>query len=400
MIATAVLAAEYAGTLDLHDVTTLRWRVTQEISATPGVAATGLQSGLDLVMAPTASIHLSDRRSAYTLSYSPTLTLPDLQLGLQPQILHFAGAVAEWHGRFTSFTVTEAAMYGQLNSAFLYQPPTMPGEQPLLRPIARAQTITIGGSTTDATIGERVGRRVRLSLAGGYIVSGGVDTASQAELPKQYGPRASTTFDYTLSRRDDLITRVIAQEISTTGQCPPPATTICHERVDSIRADETLRRRLAHTTTLSFSGGLAVYDIDASGGQQTILYPVAIASLSYRFASRGTSELAFFAQLAPNVDPRTGLASEYLQGSANLIDRVTSSLMLHVGVSGLRTVQTSDLYPVTILTGSVDTTFRLDRLIDLTTGVQGLWQDQAAYGTLVSLFAYVALTVRAPPTRF
>jgi hypothetical protein len=407
MIATAVLAADYAGTLDLNEVTTVRLRATQ-----------GQNAGVDFVEAPTASIHLSDRFSAYTLTYAPTFVLPDFEEGLQPQFLNVGSATATWHYRSTSFTVTEGATYGLLNSAYLFTGATATGlglglgtgtgtgtgtvGQPSVAQVSpREGNITILNSTTDATLRQEIGRRVVASLSGGYFVSGGADLKSRELLPEEYGPRASASLAYALSRRDFLTTRVLVQEVSTTGNCPPPATSgICHERVDGAQLDETLRRNLSPTTTLSLGGGIAVYDTAIPDLGEAIPYPVALGTLSYHFGSRGTSELGFSAQLGPNVDPLTGFVSEYLQGGATLTDRVTPSLILHLGLAALTTVQSGEGYDVSILTGSVDATFRLDRQIDLTLGEQGLWQDHTGYGTLVSVFAYVALTVRAPPTRF
>src|ERR1700690_2226548 len=402
MIATCVLAAEYAGTLDLHDTTTVQVRATQE-SSTPG-----LQAGFDFSTTPSATVRLTDRRSAYTLSYSPSLILPDLEQGFHLEPYQFASAVAAWHDRFTTFTVIEAASFGQLKSGLLYQAPPVAGgpqQTTVLQPAPANKTLELGSSSTDATLSQRVGRRLRVSLSGGYLVSGGIDAASQAYLPEQYGPRASASVIYQLSRRDSLNTRASAEEISTTGGCPSLAPTmsgICHERVDAARLDETLRRRLSRTTTLSLGGGLALYDIDAYGTVATIIYPVALATLAYRFGVRGTRTLSLSAELAPIVDDRTGLASERVQENVNLTDRIDRMLTLHFGVSGLETVPPlvgSDPYPVTIVTGSVDAILHLHRQVDLRIGAQALWQDQTGYGTLWSIFGYAALTVRAPPTR-
>ncbi len=408
MIATAVLAADYAGILELNDVTTLRARATQ-----------GQGAGLDFVEAPTASVRVADRLSTYTLTYSPTLTLPDFEQGIHPQLINVGNAIAAWHHRSTSFTVTEGAMYGVLDSAYLQQTQIlMPGQQPPLNALPNPGFITVFGSTTDATLRQGVGRRVVLLLSGGYLVSGGADPASRDELPEEYGPRASASLAYTASRLDLLTTRVLVQELHTKGGCPPVATgtqvtmvgvpqeaglVLCRERVESAQLDETLRRRLSRTTILTLGAGAAVYDTDATdlGVQETLLYPVALAQLSSHFGFKGTSELSLYAQLAPNVDPLTGLTAEYLQGSANLTDVLTSSRRLHLGVSALKTLQSDHGYnDVSLVTGSADATLGLDRLSDLSFGVQGLWQEHSGYGNLWSVFAYVALTVRARPVRF
>ena len=161
MIATAVLAADYAGTLELNEVTTLRGRGTQ-----------GQGAGVDFVEAPTASVRVADRLSSYTLTYSPTLTLPDFEEGIHPQLINVGNAIAAWHHRSTSFTVTEGAMYGVLDSAYLQQTQILiPGQQATLNAVPNPGVITVFGSTTDATLRQGVGRRVVLSLSGDYFVS-------------------------------------------------------------------------------------------------------------------------------------------------------------------------------------------------------------------------------------
>jgi hypothetical protein len=403
MIATAVLAADYAGTLDLNEVTMVRARATQ-----------GQDAALDFVETATASAQLHDRLSAYTLTLSPMLTLPSVEQSFQPQLLNVGTAIAAWHYRKTSFSVTEGAMYGLINSSYLVATQqTTAGEAPIITTVPQPKTFTLIGSTTDATFRQAIGHRVVLSLSADYLVSGGADAVSREVLPEEYGPRAIASLAYTLTRHDVLTTRAIVQEIRTTGECLPPVAVFCRERAESVQVDETLRHNLSRSMLLALGAGAAAYDMYAlnTGNELTIVYPVVLGQLSYRFGVQGTSELAIYAQLAPSVDPLTGFVAEYLQGSANLTDVVTSTLTVHLGVGGLKTVSSSDnsasLNPnnpdeedVSLITGSADVTLRLDRHVDLTLGAQGLWQDHAGYGNLLSVFGYVALTVRAPPTRF
>ncbi len=420
MIATAVLAAEYAGTLEAADTTTVRVRATYQTlpaAAPPAPAAPGMPApvqqpaappnpvmgGVDASTLASATVRASNRRWVYTLSYSPSLTLPDLEQGVQPEVFHFGSASIAWHGRYTTLSLTEAAAYGQFNSATSQSLQSLSGQTTVLQPLPAAQTINFGLSTTDATLAERVGTRVLLSLSGGYGLSGGLDSESRKLLSEQYGPRASASLDYTASRLDDFTTRATVQETQTTGQCPQTLAT-CHERVDDVEADETFRRRVSPTTMLSLRAGLALYDTLVPGAQATVIYPLGLATLSYRFGPHGTSAIDLVAGLTPGVDVRTGLASDWAIESATLTDRLTSTVTLHVGVSALETVFTSDVpganrYAANILTGSIDAIFRLNRQVDLSLGEQGLWQDQGAYGTLVSVFTYAAVTVRAPATR-
>ena len=60
----------------------------------------------------------------------------------------------------------------------------------------------------------------------------------------------------------------------------------------------------------------------------------------------------------------------------------------------------TDPYPITSATATVDITSRLSTLFDLTYGLQGVWQDQTGYGTIVSASGYVGVTAKAPKARF
>src|ERR1700730_14152678 len=116
MIATAVLAAQYAGTLDLLDTTTVRARGTQQKNApAPGMPAqTTTSFGVDFATTPAAGLRLADRHWEYTLRYSPVLTIPNLEQGFEPQLLHFASASVAWHDRVAGFRLAEGSSYGQL----------------------------------------------------------------------------------------------------------------------------------------------------------------------------------------------------------------------------------------------------------------------------------------------
>src|SRR5580693_7291796 len=114
MIATAILAADLAGALDCGDTSSVRARTTTVLNAPPGQSGQTTPFGVDLVTAPFARLRLASRRTTYTLTYSPTLTLPDIELGFQPQIFHFGSASIGWRDRTTTFTLTEGLALGQL----------------------------------------------------------------------------------------------------------------------------------------------------------------------------------------------------------------------------------------------------------------------------------------------
>src|SRR5580693_2507574 len=126
-----VVLADYAATLDVSDRSEARLRSTQQLSAAPGATvAQSVVLGLDLMTTPRVVLHLSDRVWDWTLSYTPSVLAPDLELGLQP----------------TAAPVT--LNYGS------------------------AHTYVLGSL--------RLGRRSIVSAGVDYLLSGGIDDASRA----------------------------------------------------------------------------------------------------------------------------------------------------------------------------------------------------------------------------
>jgi hypothetical protein len=274
MIATVVLAAQYTGTLDVSDSTRADMRLSQpplvvtDTQQAPGTVPTQKEViiGADLTTAPVARLALRGRRWDFSLSYSPTLTLPDIELGYdssqrasQPAflVMNNASAAVSWHERFVRVAVSESATYGELNATLLLTPvataptptstgtttgtTTMPGGGTPTAPPA-SSTTTVPGSTgatagaiatktksgniefasssTNAGISAQAGRHGTFSLFGGYQVSGGLDANARSAIGEQYGPNAGVSFGYVLSRRDTIGISATAQDTFTTLTAP------------------------------------------------------------------------------------------------------------------------------------------------------------------------------------
>jgi hypothetical protein len=228
MIATAVLCAQYAGTLDLLDTTTLRARATQSLtngSLQPPIyqAATTTEAGKEIVIGgdfstvASARLRLADRSWEYVLSYSPMLTLADVELGLNATrtlVLQNATASVGWHDRFVRVSVTESASYGFLYTLLPYQPtaaaaPAPMGNTPAPAPtpgpppppggtstvvIAAPRRIEYGTSDTQGAVSVLVERHSSLAFSGGYLVSGGLTSDGQQIIPERFGPHAEASF--------------------------------------------------------------------------------------------------------------------------------------------------------------------------------------------------------------
>ena len=80
MHAPAVLAADYAQTLDLAETSGLVGRGTAQTG--PGASSTATAYGVDAIVQPRAHIAMSDRRWLFDVRDAAILTLPDLENGL------------------------------------------------------------------------------------------------------------------------------------------------------------------------------------------------------------------------------------------------------------------------------------------------------------------------------
>src|SRR5580692_3692540 len=204
MIIVAVLFAQYAGTLDVSDVTRVDARTTQvcqpaEVVLPQGyprctgtIVATKIPEQVliagDVSTTVSAKLALGDRSWDFGLAYIPTVTAPDFELGIYPQVFQSGSASVGWHDRFTSVFVSETASYGILNSGLLYQfpqapTPTTTGSQTTtptqtttpaqstpvqtttpLQTEPTATNLRFGASSSNVTFSTRLTRRATLGL--------------------------------------------------------------------------------------------------------------------------------------------------------------------------------------------------------------------------------------------
>jgi hypothetical protein len=431
MMLTALLVAQFAGTLELLDRTDVQARSTLQtttpqaaipatatVPATPATAATTSTTGLDVTTAPSAILRLHDRRWEFTLSYAPSVVLPEVvavqssgpQPNEAPLYMNAGRAVVGWHDRWVRLALSETASYGQLNSAFLTPAAAIPGQPPVVsQTVPIATTIDVVSSSTDAALTAVLDRRTVASVYAGYLVSGGANPSSREVLPEQYGPHASASLDYAASRSDHLTTTAFGTASDfTVGTCPPTATgapsptPTCSPESRLVVAQEVLRHALSGSASLTLGGGFAgsAFRTNHGDSYQNNALPVGQAGLSYRFGSYGTSTLAATAMLLPSVDPRTGLMTNRLQGALSLIRPLTRALTLRVTANAAQSVPTDAPFAATLAGGEVRSDFRIDPHLTLSVGDQAFWQDQIGYGILLSTFVYFALTVRTTELRF
>jgi hypothetical protein len=443
MIVTTALAAQYAGTFDVSDTTRIAARNTQPA---PIVTTSGGTVGEDVLAADlsttaTARLALTDRFWEYALAYSPTVTAPDVEIGLSPLVLNTGTALVGWHGQFVRVLVSEAVSYGLLNSAFLYAAPTAQGTQ---MPAAGeagtggtgttggtappagqtttgatgtvqtgrqgAATFTYGSSNTAASLAVVTGRHTILTLTASYLASGGLNAAAKAnEFPEQYGPLATIAFGDAVSRTDTLTTIVSGGESTTSGLCPPPPgqpvppiLPFCVVETPYFSAQEGLRHRISGAATIGLNLGASAAVARTPYVHQAVVDPIIVASYTEALSTRGTSAFSVSAGFVPTVDIRTGLPSNRAQATLSVSEPLASRTTLMVTAAALQSVPipVADAYPITSLTGTAEIRIAADRQVDLGIGIQSLWQNQPPYGNLLSNIGYVSVIARLPTARF
>jgi hypothetical protein len=452
----AVVLAQYAGTLEIFDTTRIDARATQPLPILPSPPRE-VALAADAITLPTARLHLSDRRWDYTLTYSPTLGVTDIELGAAAQVLALnAGAASvAWHGRFVRVTVSESASYGVQSSGFInqYPQPSIPGQTTPGQVTAPGQTTApgqmtapgqtavpgqtatatsagpatlfpFGSSLTSGAIQVLANRRLTFSLFGGYSVYGDL-TGNKADvedgaLPKQFGPSAAASVAYAVSRTDSLVTQASAQETTTPlGFCVPlnvpPPIVYCRQVQPIIQVQETVRHQLSTTEVLSMSAGASAAILPLTNEEAWGILPIGSLSFTDRIGTpkdpRDATTLLLWAGLAPMVDVRTGLLSNRVQPTATFGTRVAPNTFLSVTAGLLQSVPIPqrDPSPLTALNGGVDIRVRLTRRIDVSVGIQAYWQEQLVYGALpqsttsavsASEIGYLSLTAHAPTLPF
>jgi hypothetical protein len=411
MIATAVLAADYAATLDLSDRTEVRARSTQQISAPADQPIPPQASvlGIDVYTQLQARLLVSDRVLEWLVVYTPWLMLPDVELGVTPQLFQVGGVSVAWHDRLVRLTVGEDASYGLLNSAYLAPAQVVPGQPPTVQPAAEPATLLLASSRSYATASVRATRRASFALGVEYLLSGGGDAASRAVIPFQTGPRAWGSFDYDLTRTDRLTTYASVQRadfttapcVAAPGQSVAPGTLCAPQDVLAI-AEESLAHKLSRTVGLVLgAGGAAVSDrLTESVPYSTSVFPVADASLQVHFGLEGRSLFQMYARLAPYVNILDGRVANNLIGEASVRDELITRVAVRAAIGAAQTLPTDTPAATSLVRGEVELDYRVSRWVELAVGERGLWQEELGLGTFVSTFGFVGITVREPTLHF
>jgi hypothetical protein len=221
MIALAVVAAQYAGTFDATVTARGDARVNDPANQiSVGGRAEEIAIAADGSLAATALLRVRDRFWDFTLGYSPSILVPDLELqvdrdvnpSVDPTVLSAGNAGIRWHDKYSWFAITESGAYGYVSTTVPYTgAPTTTPEQtsgttqmpsPGMTPATGATgTMPTMGMTTmtlpttqttlfnnqnrpedvqyaawsnGLAIGTMFGRRTTAIVSGSYSLSGGI----------------------------------------------------------------------------------------------------------------------------------------------------------------------------------------------------------------------------------
>jgi hypothetical protein len=408
MLTLPVLAADYAGTLELAAVSEVRARTTSVVSG-PGNTVLAF----DFYTEPQIRASVTDRHWEYTLRYLPGLTLADFFNEWSPQFFETGSAGVAWHDRAVRLAVTEDATHGIFNSAYLLSPAAASGQpqsapivSPALQPLAIPVTVNTLSTLTMAGIAVRIGRRTSFSADAAYNRSGALDYSTV--LPEQKGPIADATFSYAFSHRDQAVTTAHAlwADFAQTT-CLVPGTTTgaeapCMPQDQIVQLDEGIVHFLRPATTLTLSGGasLARTRLNPQDRYQVQLFPDAGVLLTHRSGEQGASKLLVGVQVAPALDQRLGVVTNRVQAQASSVNRLDEVVTLRVDASALRTIANPAAPAATMIGGEVEVAFRVNRRLLLAAGERGAWQSNDGSVPFFSTLTYFDVTVVAPTLRY
>jgi hypothetical protein len=472
MLPTVVVVADYAGTLVLSDRTDVRARVTQQTGGQAGVAALGTAGsttgppvvvqnggptvGVDVANKPYAALQMTDRRWNFRLEYGPSLTLPDLELGVSPQFYQTGVDGIEWHSREVRLSLNETGSYGLLNSGYLFQPnqnstapgaamppPNQLGATPPANQLAPSAAQSITYVTTDTILRADVltGTRSSFYTSAAYLVSGGINTPL---LPETYGPRFEAGLNVGVGRRDQFVTQASAQaSYFTSQQCidsntGQPENATCNPEVGIAQLTQGVRHQLERRTTFELDGGASVVRsrqtnrvfipcfqvarpaIAAAGGgggasrcapggkgipapdtpYTTSVNPAALAALTHVYRGHDNLTFRLDASYQPVVDTRSGFATDRIQVDVSLADSLNRIVRLTVTAAGAQTIPTDAPLAASLVRGDIELEVALTKRVQVSVGESTQYQSQNPYGAFFSAYGFLAVTVATQALRF
>jgi hypothetical protein len=421
-VVVALLLAGNEATLDVSDHTEARVRVGENL---PGVGLPAGSTALDLVTTPRLYYELaspstptwrqvlpgigsSSHRWKYTLSYTPIFMVEDVANADRSVFASNSGvAAADWRGRSAHLLVRQEASYGSESTAYIGLTAPVAGAPPQQPALVPTTTTILAALSRSTAIAEyRLAQHWMGGVLGEYLVTGGVDAASQVTVPLQYGPRAELSATYAASRRGYWITTASGQIVEVEyGPCtylvainvPPPN---CAPQSDIALAKEAWRYYVSRSSYTELGAGASVVrsHIDHDVPYNTVWFPTARATYAYaqpnlvRYPGFGgvAHSLRVDAVLEPFVDYR-GLADNRF-GAAVTYGYVNNRLSLTEQISAGVTSGTFFVPSAKTFTSRTALQYAFNRHLAFDTSLVYAWVDQAPYGALSSGYMSFGLT--------
>jgi hypothetical protein len=386
-----LLASPYRGTLDLADRTDVR----------AGYFGFPTDPSVHVETIPSGHLAVGSHLASFTLEYAPRLGLADLQLGLNPSVLHVGFAAADWRTEHTSLTLSEYASYGFLNYSALQLPSTGASGTLRIDPLLRQKVLYEGSSTTLVAV-LTPERRWSLRWTLSYAVNGGADAEARSVLPLVKGPRFEGLFDYALRKSDHLLTTAsVERSTLSTGydyfflraiEGWGHAFSSEISATIAVGATEVRSSSFAPTAPYFIPPVLIV-------GTHHDLYPTVEAGFLYQLPYRDKVTTRVRAELAPAINRATGLLSQQVQALVNASFANDHWLALVDG--GLSQSLDGGVDAFTYVSGQAAGGYRFDKIVDVQGGARVAWQKVGLTATpIVERLAFVSVTVHVPTLRF
>jgi hypothetical protein len=296
---------------------------------------------------------------------------------------------------------SQGAMQGQ---------PATPGTTALLQ---QQTNLSVGSFDAGGSLSWRASRRTSLMVGGGYSMSGGLDATSRSVLPQGSAPHVSLGAATVLSRFDTIALSLSYVDTVSVGLCTLFTSNTtdgeCRSDVPNAGLSASYRHRLSATGALSVSGGASATVAATPGLNELVIVPTGSVSVGNTVGHRGYALVATF---APTVDIRTGLPSNRVMLTAALTDRTAPRAVLNAAFSLSQSLPfpAQDPFPLTVLGGTVETKWVVDRRTIVGLGLQSYVQHQSQAGPTVgapggpewgaSEIAFVSVTASTPTLHF
>lgn len=262
----------------------------------------------DLELLPAGRLSLGWSRTLIEFSYTPSLLFREPHLQGPVRLMNRGSAAVRTRWRRATFALQQQGSYGQADVGALRTREDSLGSAPVVE-VQTLGLVPFVSSATTATLDLSTSERGRLSVTGGYLLSGSPDNPV---LPMQRGPLVRASFRFAFDRRDTLTTTTQATH----------ADFVNGQQQTYAFLTEEWSRQPTRLLNLSVMGGVAfTHEVVPEGlpsqlvaGTYDEVLPVAATTLAWRDAvSTPTLQLETGLRLAPFADRFTGLIYERVE---------------------------------------------------------------------------------------